>query len=455
MSNKNRTFTPKPLMSYLAVGCVSAVAALMLPFLGSIVGTVGALLFVAISILVSAVVAGRYEQIRITDGLASLVDAVVTGEKPTGTSEFDHATTEVVGHISRLALVAAKGREQSREVEVVLESFDRRGARDSALSPARQLTLMLNSLGAEAQEAIQQITAVGEELDAARSELLSDVTSEGELVRDAAVDVEKLARDGCEISNHARDAKTFDVHTYDSAESVSRQLMSLQQQIEGLRDHVSNCERKSQLLRDQSSEISTLMRAIHEHSTQTDTMALNASIESVRAGEHGLGFASAADEIRRLTSLISDSARDALDRLQLVEANIHDAGNICTQSRTNVELQLNTTRELAQSMSEIRQTTSQSRDHLDQVLQLNDTQLQNVNSVADSLRNMFTLTNRSSTQHEQDISKRLEFTDRLARLTTLLEPLCRPVTVKSSSPVIAEANVEEAVGHTEPLSTTA
>ena len=455
MNNMNRKFTPKPIISYLAVGCVSAVAALMLPFLGSIVGMAGALFFVAVSIAVGAVVAGRYEQLRITDGLASLVDAVVTGEKPTGFSEFDQATTEVVGHISRLALVAAKGREQSREVEVVLEAFDRRGARDSALSPARQLTLMLNSLGAEAQEAIQQITAVGAELDSARSELLTNVASESELVRDAAVDVEKLAHDGCEISNHARDAKTFDVHTYDSAESVSRQLISLQQQIESLRDLVSGCERKSQLLRDQSSEISTLMRAIHEHSTQTDTMALNASIEAVRAGEHGLGFASAADEIRRLTSLISDSARDALERLQLVEANVHDAGNICTQSRTNVELQLNTARELAQSMSEIRQTTSQSRDHLDQVLQLNDVQLQNVNSVADSLRGMFALTNRSSKQHEQDLSKRLEFTDRLTRLTALLNPLCRPVTVKPSSPVTSETSVEVIVGGTEPLSTTA
>lgn len=71
MSNMNRKFTPKPLISHLAVGCISAVAALMLPFLGSIVGTAGALFFVAISIAVGAVVAGRYEQIRITEGLAS------------------------------------------------------------------------------------------------------------------------------------------------------------------------------------------------------------------------------------------------------------------------------------------------------------------------------------------------------------------------------------------------
>ncbi|WP_274365710.1 methyl-accepting chemotaxis protein [Paenibacillus thermotolerans] len=84
------------------------------------------------------------------------------------------------------------------------------------------------------------------------------------------------------------------------------------------------------MLESRSSEITGITGTIADISEQTNILALNASIESARAGEHGRGFAVIADQIRKLSSQTGQSSKRIDDILSDLRRQIADVGKLMT-----------------------------------------------------------------------------------------------------------------------------
>jgi methyl-accepting chemotaxis protein len=76
-------------------------------------------------------------------------------------------------------------------------------------------------------------------------------------------------------------------------------------------------------LSEQANQIGGISQLVSELANQTNMLALNSSVEAVRAGEHGKGFAVVANEIRKL----SDQSQQSAEKISVLVAEIQKAIN--------------------------------------------------------------------------------------------------------------------------------
>ncbi|QHT63630.1 methyl-accepting chemotaxis protein [Paenibacillus lycopersici] len=129
------------------------------------------------------------------------------------------------------------------------------------------------------------------------------------------------------------------------ADEGNAQMQSSMAQIAGVVTTVKQAVGAMERLRAMSEEIGSVTLMISSVTQQTNLLALNASIEAVRAGEHGRGFAVVSGEIRKLaeqSKLSAERISDLIERVQLetqsaVSAIDHGLGEVTAMERAAVQ----------------------------------------------------------------------------------------------------------------------
>lgn len=97
--------------------------------------------------------------------------------------------------------------------------------------------------------------------------------------------------------------------------------------MEGVREAALQSSQKVKRLAESLQEIESIVQHMTDFTARTNMLALNASIEAGRAGEHGRAFASIAQEIRTLASNSADAAQQIAGRIRTIQG---EAGSVVT-----------------------------------------------------------------------------------------------------------------------------
>ncbi|HPS58180.1 MAG TPA: methyl-accepting chemotaxis protein [Spirochaetota bacterium] len=120
--------------------------------------------------------------------------------------------------------------------------------------------------------------------------------------------------------------------TVDSSDSVRRDAAHTDDLAARCSSRLENSSTTIMALKDKTSRIAEISKTINDIADMTALLALNASIESARAGDHGRGFSVVADEISKLADDSMSSAKEISDIIRMSVMRIIEASDQITET---------------------------------------------------------------------------------------------------------------------------
>ncbi|WP_375766814.1 CHASE3 domain-containing protein [Archangium gephyra] len=149
---------------------------------------------------------------------------------------------------------------------------------------------------AELQSAASQQATGAREQASSTTEISTTVKELLATSRQIAGSAQQVARVADETAGAARHGNDTVLHAQEAIDTVSRQ-------VDAIVNHMLELGKRSQ-------EIGGIVDIINDLAEQTNILAINATIESAGAGEHGKRFAVVADEIRKLADRVGGATKD-------------------------------------------------------------------------------------------------------------------------------------------------
>jgi methyl-accepting chemotaxis protein len=251
---------------------------------------------------------------------------------------------ELIGQVQENALKVADASEQiynsadqsaesTQQVATTIQQITEGTAQQTesitrAISVVEQVSQAIEGVARGAQE---QATSVGQsvQLSASLSSTTQQVASNAQTGAAGAVRAADTARDG--------------------AETVRKTLEGM----ENIRSKVELSAEKVREMGQRSEHIGAIVETIDGIASQTNLLALNATIEAARAGEHGKGFAVVADEVRKLAEKAADATKEIGGLIKDVQRTIGEAMQAMDEGAAEVEIGVLQAQESGQVLEDI------------------------------------------------------------------------------------------------------
>jgi methyl-accepting chemotaxis protein len=252
---------------------------------------------------VAIVAGGSY---LITRGITVPLNRLMVGAEQLGRGHLEHRI-DVRGRDETAQLARAfnemAARRQQTEAQLAKESEQ------------RQHTLRTVA------EFVNQLAGASAQILASTTEQVASAQEQGSAVAQTVSTVEEITKTSEEAAGRARGVSDSARHAEDVGRGGLRAVGEAVSAMGGVREQVESIATRILSLAEQAQAIGDIITTVNDISEQTHMLALNASIEASRAGEHGRGFSVVAAEVKAL----ADQSKKATGQVRQILGQIQKA----------------------------------------------------------------------------------------------------------------------------------
>lgn len=229
------------------------------------------------------------------------------------------------------------------DVEAIARSDDGRPLVSPPQDEARALRLHAalatliesNRKAGRAGEAANRLRTIGQHVAATIAELLASTrqqaaagSQQAAMVNDITTTIEELNEVGVQNVEKAEGIIQIAEQSEQISQDGQRDVVAAIEGIDRLRQQVELIAAKILDLTERTQQIGEIISSVNEIAEQSKLLALNASIEAAKAGEHGRGFAVVALEIRTLAEQSKQATQQVRSILGEIQKASHSAAMV-------------------------------------------------------------------------------------------------------------------------------
>ena len=253
----------------------------------------------------------------------------------------------------------------------------------------RTLVASVQSTASRVAQTTSDVDQTSTELLAASNEQMNEIQATGKSVLEMATRINQVSTQALESAAVARQSLM-------AAESGLQAVKNAIGGMNSIRDQIQETSKRIKRLGESSQEIGEITELISDITEQTNVLALNAAIQAASAGEAGRGFSVVAEEVQRLAERSADATRQISVLVRTIQTDTQDAVAAMERSTQGVVEGAKLSDNAGTQLTEIDQVSRRLSDLIQQISDAASREASLANSLADSIQNIFAVTEQTS-----------------------------------------------------------
>lgn len=310
----------------------------------------------------------------------------------TDLAELNQLASRLRGTLKRQRLVV-------QQVDELLGCLGHPGQHSESSMAGRSSSLLMDVLGKLSRGSAKDLGAIMNYCEEISRGLHDTQSGAQDQTRTVANAISSIADLSGRIDDIGTDAQVAASAAKDVAARATKGLDVIRQLMLGMEDIRTNVainEKKVTSLGQQSEQISSIAETMGDLSARTNMLALNASLEAVRAGQEGRGFALVAEEVRKLADSTATAARDIAALVTAIQNEASDTISAMTDERQQVLEELQRVREAGRTLEDISRTATAAADRSRHISESTTDQLQRTQEVVRAMQQVSGIAGRIS-----------------------------------------------------------